>query len=49
VIPLHHGCAEDKGLKITPWFNLICTSFLFPWWDKLGNLDDSAQGEIQRM
>lgn len=41
--------AEEKGLKITPWFNLICTGFLFPWWDKLDNLDDSAQGTIQRM
>lgn len=27
--------AEEKDIKITPWFRLICNEFLFKWWDKL--------------
>ena len=26
---------DDKTLKFTPWFKLICTSLLFEWWDHL--------------
>jgi len=26
---------EDKSLKFTPWFKLICESMLFEWWDHL--------------
>jgi len=25
--------AEQKGIKITPWFKLIADSFLYKWWD----------------
>ncbi|PGH13621.1 isopentenyl-diphosphate delta-isomerase [Polytolypa hystricis UAMH7299] len=27
---------EEPGLKFTPWFKLICNTFLFDWWSKLG-------------
>jgi len=26
---------EDKSLKFTPWFKLICESMLFEWWEHL--------------
>lgn len=26
---------EDKDLKFTPWFKLICKSMLFEWWEHL--------------
>lgn len=31
--------ANQKGVKITPWFQLIVDKFLYSWWDNLGNLD----------
>lgn len=43
---------KDKDLKYTPWFRLICESFLFKWWDALeeGSLKDHIGDEsIQRM
>ncbi|CAG8475136.1 8081_t:CDS:2 [Diversispora eburnea] len=27
--------------KFTPWFKLICENFLFDWWEKLDNLEES--------
>uniref|UniRef100_UPI00398E8826 isopentenyl-diphosphate Delta-isomerase 1 isoform X1 n=1 Tax=Pristiophorus japonicus TaxID=55135 RepID=UPI00398E8826 len=30
--------AENKEVKITPWFKLIAEKFLFTWWDSLHNL-----------
>jgi isopentenyl-diphosphate delta-isomerase len=30
--------AEEKNIKITPWFRLICNEFLFTWWAKLDSL-----------
>lgn len=29
---------EDSNLKFTPWFKLICESYLFGWWDQLDDL-----------
>ncbi|QLG70447.1 hypothetical protein HG535_0A03860 [Zygotorulaspora mrakii] len=29
---------KDPSLKFTPWFKLICESYLFKWWDQLDNL-----------
>lgn len=49
-VETHSG--KDKDLKYTPWFRLICESFLFKWWAALENgklndfIDDKA---IQRM
>lgn len=28
---------ENKELKFTPWFKLICTTMLFEWWDHLND------------
>lgn len=30
--------AEQGGVKVTPWFKIICETFLFKWWDSLGDL-----------
>ncbi|EXJ84147.1 isopentenyl-diphosphate delta-isomerase [Capronia epimyces CBS 606.96] len=43
---------NDKALKYTPWFRLICEGMLFDWWDKLiqGRLSEVAgETEIRRM
>ncbi|OAP64908.1 isopentenyl-diphosphate delta-isomerase [Fonsecaea erecta] len=43
---------EDKALKYTPWFRLICEGMLFQWWDKLvqGKLADVVdETQIRRM
>jgi len=43
---------DDKALKYTPWFRLICESMLFQWWDALvqGRLKDfTDDGQIRRM
>lgn len=42
---------EDKQLKFTPWFKLICTSMLFEWWEHLNDgLDKyTDEKEIRRM
>lgn len=29
---------RNGKVKITPWFQLICDTFLFKWWDKLSSL-----------
>ncbi|EDQ85022.1 uncharacterized protein MONBRDRAFT_34433 [Monosiga brevicollis MX1] len=41
--------ADAQGLKITPWFKLIVENFIYPWWDKLDNLDTSQQDKIHHM
>lgn len=28
---------ENKELKFTPWFKLICKSMLFEWWEHLND------------
>jgi isopentenyl-diphosphate Delta-isomerase len=43
---------QDRDLKYTPWFRLICESFLFNWWSALekGSLKDYVDDqEIKRM
>lgn len=40
---------EDDSLVFTPWFKLICQSFLFKWWDNLDNLDQFKDEEIHRL
>lgn len=29
---------EDPSLKFTPWFKLICESYLYQWWEQLKDL-----------
>eukprot|EP00055_Hartaetosiga_balthica_P002686 m.4867 g.4867 ORF g.4867 m.4867 type:complete len:226 (+) comp2303_c0_seq1:65-742(+) len=41
--------AEEKGLKVTPWFKLIVENFIFKWWADLSNLDTSEQGIVHKM
>jgi isopentenyl-diphosphate Delta-isomerase len=43
---------QDRDLKYTPWFRLICESFLFNWWSALekGSLKEYVDDqEIKRM
>lgn len=40
---------ESRNLKFTPWFKLICESYLFKWWDHLDELDKYSSNEISRM
>ncbi|KAM3538140.1 hypothetical protein ARSEF1564_008939 [Beauveria bassiana] len=42
---------EDPSLKFTPWFKLICNSFLFEWWAHLNSGLDKYMNEekIHRM
>lgn len=42
---------EDPQLKFTPWFKLICNSFLFKWWASLDSgLDQYLNDEkLHRM
>ncbi|KAJ2000351.1 isopentenyl-diphosphate delta-isomerase idi1 [Coemansia thaxteri] len=30
--------ADETGTKLTPWFKLIDTNFLYKWWDQLDDL-----------
>ena len=30
--------AEQGKGKVTPWFRIICETFLFKWWDSLSDL-----------
>ncbi|KAJ3116065.1 isopentenyl-diphosphate delta-isomerase idi1 [Physocladia obscura] len=38
--------AESKGILLTPWFRLICESFLYKWWDNLDKLSQCAEPSI---
>ena len=29
---------EKEEIKITPWFKIICDTFLFKWWNSLSDL-----------
>lgn len=40
---------EDPSLVFTPWFKLICQSFLFKWWDNLSNLAPFQDDTIHRL
>ena len=37
----------QEGLKFTPWFQLICHSMLFEWWEHLDHGLDQYLGETQ--
>ena len=30
--------ASQGKVEVTPWFKIICESFLFKWWDSLSDL-----------
>ncbi|CCD25062.1 isopentenyl-diphosphate delta-isomerase IDI1 NDAI_0E02450 [Naumovozyma dairenensis CBS 421] len=30
---------EDPNLKFTPWFNIICESYLFKWWAQIDDIE----------
>lgn len=38
---------QDRSLKFTPWFKLICQSMLFEWWSHLDSGLDKYLGETQ--
>jgi isopentenyl-diphosphate delta-isomerase len=41
---------EDKNLKYTPWFKLICETLLFKWWENFDNLEPfENEKAIRRM
>lgn len=40
---------RDESLVFTPWFKLICESYLFKWWDQLDNLDQFKNEGIDRL
>lgn len=40
---------ENPDLVFTPWFKLICQSYLFKWWDDLENLEEDKSKTIDRM
>lgn len=33
-------------VDITPWFRIICESFLFKWWDSLGDLSAHVERTV---
>jgi isopentenyl-diphosphate delta-isomerase len=39
----------DPALVFTPWFKLICESYLFKWWDDIDNIKEIKNGTIDRM
>ncbi|KAK6200120.1 isopentenyl diphosphate:dimethylallyl diphosphate isomerase [Scheffersomyces amazonensis] len=40
---------EDSSLIFTPWFKLICNSFLFKWWENLSDLEPFKDENIHRL
>lgn len=38
---------EDQTLVFTPWFQLICNTMLFEWWDHLDEGLDKYKNETQ--
>ena len=42
---------QDGSLKFTPWFQLICNTMLFEWWDQLdaGLEEYTNETKIRRM
>ncbi|ODV78396.1 Isopentenyldiphosphate isomerase [Suhomyces tanzawaensis NRRL Y-17324] len=39
----------DDSLVFTPWFKLICQTFLFKWWSNLDSLAQFKDDEIHRL
>ena len=43
---------QDKSLKFTPWFKLVCETMLFEWWEAMGKGDlkqYADETQIRRM
>lgn len=40
---------NDDNLVFTPWFKLICETFLFQWWNNLSDLSDFKDDKIHRL
>ncbi|KAK9477251.1 NUDIX hydrolase domain-like protein [Lipomyces japonicus] len=40
---------EDKNLIFTPWFKLICESYLFEWWSDLDKASKFREEKIRRL
>lgn len=40
---------NDARLVFTPWFKLICETFLFEWWSNLDNLKQFEDDKIHRL
>ncbi|KAI8139376.1 isopentenyl-diphosphate delta-isomerase [Fennellomyces sp. T-0311] len=34
-----HAMFADPDVPMTPWFKLICNTFLFKWWDKIDTIE----------
>lgn len=40
---------KDETLKFTPWFKLICETFLFHWWADLNKAEQFRDDKIHRL
>ncbi|KAK9456159.1 NUDIX hydrolase domain-like protein [Dipodascopsis uninucleata] len=40
---------EDKDLTFTPWFKLICETYLFDWWNNIDDVSSFREEDIRRM
>ncbi|KAM9917243.1 hypothetical protein OXX80_013332, partial [Metschnikowia pulcherrima] len=40
---------NNKDLEFTPWFKLICETFLFQWWADLDHIEQFADDRIHRL
>jgi isopentenyl-diphosphate delta-isomerase len=40
---------KDKSLLFTPWFKLICESYLFNWWNNIDDAEQFQDDKIHRM
>ncbi|GEQ66889.1 hypothetical protein JCM33374_g552 [Metschnikowia sp. JCM 33374] len=40
---------EDKNLQFTPWFKLICETFLFQWWAELNQIGQFEDEIVHRL
>ena len=38
--------SDDKQFKVTPWFKIICNSFLKKWWDNIDNLENVVDDTV---
>ena len=41
--------ADEKNIKLTPWFRLIVDSFLYNWWDHMDDLKPLQDSTIHRL
>lgn len=44
-----HEMFQVRSLNFTPWFKLICQSFLFNWWANLDSIEDHKDNTIHRL